>query len=59
MNDEVRYSRDVLEDVLVYHQRTSSSGCGCGWAVLGASHAEHILDVYEESIRHYDEDDAE
>ena len=55
-DSDLRYSRDVLVDVLVYHQRTSSSGCGCGWSVLGASHAEHIADVYEENIRLYDED---
>jgi hypothetical protein len=46
----ISYDRAVLIDVLVYHQRASSSGCGCGWSVLGASHAEHIADVYEESV---------
>ena len=45
------YDRAVLVDVLVYHWRTNTSGCGCGWGVLGASHAEHVADVYEESIR--------
>lgn len=43
------YDRAVLVDVLVYHQPTSTSGCICGWGVLGASHAEHVADVYEES----------
>ena len=45
------YNRAVLVDVLVYHWATATSGCGCGWGVLGASHPEHVADVYEESIR--------
>lgn len=45
------YDRKVLVDVLVYHWRTKTSGCGCGWEVLGASHPEHVADVYEESVR--------
>jgi 16S rRNA G1207 methylase RsmC len=45
------YDRAVLVDVIVYHWRTNSSGCGCGWGVLGASYAEHVADVYEESVR--------
>lgn len=46
----VRYDRAVLVDVLVYHWRTDNSGCGCGWAELGRSHAEHVASVYEASI---------
>lgn len=47
------HDRAALVDVLVYHWRTETSGCGCGWAVLGASHAEHVADVYEmELARH-------
>ena len=46
----VTYDRNVLVEVLVYHQRAKSSGCGCGWHVLGASHAEHSAEVYEQSI---------
>lgn len=42
-----RYDRDVLVDTLIYHQRTDTSGCHCGWAVLGASYAEHVANVYE------------
>lgn len=34
-NATVTYDRRVLVDVLVYHWRTQTSGCGCGWAVLG------------------------
>lgn len=41
------YSRLLLIEILIYHQRTEVSGCHCGWSVLGASHAEHIADVYE------------
>ncbi len=44
------YHRAVLVMTLVYHWRTNTSGCGCGCAVLGASHAEHVADVYEESV---------
>lgn len=43
-------ARAVLVEVLVYHQRKSSSDCCCGWAVLGASHAEHVADVFAESL---------
>jgi hypothetical protein len=46
----ITYDRAVLVDVLVYHWATSTSGCGCGWAVLGASHPEHVADVYEASV---------
>lgn len=46
----IAYDRAVLVDVLIYHQRTESSGCGCGWGELGHSHAEHIVDVYEASV---------
>ena len=41
------YDREALIEVLVYHQPTSTSGCICGWAVLGASHPEHVVDQYE------------
>lgn len=49
------YDRAALVDVLIYHWRTSVSGCGCGWGVLGASHAEHVADVFEESMAARDE----
>jgi len=44
------YDREVLVNVLIYHQRESISGCICGWSVLGASHAEHVADVYEAAM---------
>lgn len=44
------YRRDVLVAVLIYHQATEDSGCHCGWAVVGASHAGHVADVYEASV---------
>ena len=50
------YSRDVLVDTLVYHQRASIETCTCGWSVLGASHAEHVADIFEESSAAYAED---
>lgn len=45
------YDREKLIDVLVYHQRSDSSGCICGWGVLGESHAVHVADVYEMVLR--------
>jgi hypothetical protein len=42
-----RYDRPMLVAVLINHQRSNISGCLCGWGVLGASHAEHIADMYE------------
>lgn len=45
------YSREVLTTVLVYHQRKNIESCCCGWAKWGASHAEHVADVYEDSLR--------
>jgi hypothetical protein len=44
------YHRETLVTVLIYHQSTNVSGCHCGWSVLGASHAEHVADVYEQSV---------
>lgn len=44
------YNREILTTVLIYHWRTATSGCGCGWAELGVSHSEHVADVYEKSI---------
>lgn len=44
------YVRDKFYWVLVYHQRKDISGCICGWAVLGASHPNHVLDEYEKEM---------
>ncbi|MDQ1738089.1 MAG: hypothetical protein QOH56_4340 [Pseudonocardiales bacterium] len=44
------YNREVLVATLIYHWRKDIRGCGCGWAALGASHPEHVVDVYEESV---------
>lgn len=46
----IPYDREVLVTILVYHWPTESSGCRCGWNVLGASHPEHVANVYEESM---------
>lgn len=48
---EIRYDREVLLEVLIYHQHTESSACICGWNRLGYSHPEHVREVYEESMR--------
>lgn len=48
--DAVGYDREVLVTVLIYHYRKNISECGCGWSELGASHPEHVADVYEESV---------
>ena len=52
MKSPEAYDRKVLVDVLVYHWRTNTSGCGCGWSELGHSHPEHVADVYEASVAH-------
>jgi hypothetical protein len=44
------YNRDTLVRVLIYHYRRDASSCGCGWSRLGASHPEHVADVYEASV---------
>lgn len=41
------YDRALLVATIVYHQRASIERCACGWSVLGASWAEHVVDVYE------------
>lgn len=50
------YDREVLTTVLIYHARTDTSGCHCGWADLGASYADHVADVYEQSVAARDQD---
>ena len=45
------YDAEVLKTVLVYHQRMDSQFCACGWGELGRSHADHIIHIYEASIR--------
>lgn len=47
---DVPYDREVLTTVLIYHAPTATSGCHCGWAVLGASYPDHVADVYEQSV---------
>lgn len=48
------YDRSVLVKVIVYHQRMDDSTCACGRGKrpeqLGLSFADHIADVYEESV---------
>lgn len=47
------YSRALLVEALVFHQRMDIGSCRCGWADLGKSHAEHIANIYEERLRQY------
>lgn len=44
-----KYDRLTLVDVMVHHWPTATSGCSCGWAVLGHSFPEHLADQYEEA----------
>ncbi len=47
------YDRAALVQTLVHHHRRTndiSSGCWCGWNVLGASLPDHIADMYEDSV---------
>lgn len=43
-------AREMLIEVLIYHWRKDITSCGCGWAVLGRSHPEHVANVYEQSV---------
>jgi hypothetical protein len=43
--------RELLVAILVAHQRRDISGCICGWSVLGASHPEHIADMFEAALK--------
>ena len=49
-NEEIPYVRSSLVEILVYHYRKNDSSCGCGWAELGHSHPEHVVNVYEMSV---------
>lgn len=43
----VPYDRARLVRVLIDHQRHTPAACLCGWSKLGASHPEHVADMYE------------
>jgi len=47
----VTYDRAILVNVLIYHVRTATSGCPCGWHELGRSWPGHVADIYEASVR--------
>lgn len=47
----MEFNREIMIEVLVYHWPTKSSGCHCGWAELGKSFPEHVVKVYEDSVR--------
>lgn len=48
------YDRSALVQVLIYHPRMQTGSCLCGWGErpehLGYSHAEHVADIYEQTI---------
>lgn len=52
---DVPFKRDVMTQVLIYHQQTNTSGCHCGWGNepehLGRSWAEHVVGIYEDTIK--------
>jgi hypothetical protein len=54
----VFYDRELLVKVMTYHQAKEDSSCICGWAVLGASHPEHVVDVYELAVGSRKVDDS-
>lgn len=41
---------DVLRQVLIYHPRHTPAACLCGWSVLGASHADHVIEIYQQCL---------
>lgn len=43
-------ARAALVQVLIDHWPTPTSGCTCGWGILGASFPEHVADVYEQML---------
>jgi hypothetical protein len=49
--NKIFYNRDILVQVLIYHQRKDSQYCACGWGDLGKSHPEHVADIYEMSVK--------
>lgn len=51
MEETIKYDREVLIEILIYHYRKDSSSCGCGWGELGRSHCAHVADVYEACIK--------
>lgn len=44
------HERQLLIAVLVAHQRKDIHGCICGWAKVGRSHPEHVVDCYDAAL---------
>ncbi len=38
--------RARLVEVITYHWMRQDASCGCGWAELGKSHPEHVVEVF-------------
>lgn len=45
------YDRTIFKRVIIYHPKVDIAHCLCGWSKLGALHADHAADVYEEAVR--------
>ena len=47
----MRYDREILKQVVIYHHKVDIKGCLCGWSELGKSIGDHVADVYEAAVR--------
>jgi len=47
--------RALLVEVITYHYMDKNASCGCGWAELGKSQPDHVVQVYEESLTYLKE----
>jgi hypothetical protein len=43
-------TKAILRSTLIQHQRLDAGGCRCGWKKLGASFADHQIEMYEARI---------
>ena len=42
-----KIERELMVEVLIFHQRKDAQYCMCGWGELGKSHSEHVIQVFE------------
>lgn len=40
----------VLKQALITHYRRDITSCACGWAELGRSHPDHVINVVQELL---------
>jgi hypothetical protein len=50
--DDKTYSRELLVQTLIAHQRLETGPCCCGWDKVGGAFSEHVADEYEKWIEH-------